>query len=269
MPRRKTLDKQKSDKNNLFPSHPSVTLINGQIAFGKTTLLLNMLFDKNIYYQKFNRILLFSPCFSLDKKQMSILGSQLLVTNKKLINRLQDEEDEIILDDGQEPPEREPLPDYSEITPDMIYETYSADILKNLVDYQEFIIKEYGKEYSDKCLIILEDAISLGVFRLALSNYFSKILTRIRHLNCSVVMLTQLYMSVPKVIRNNITNLISFATNDREKQEIYEEFSCQKSKSEFDELFTVITRKQHDFIHINKQNQPNFNVIHNFDRYVA
>ncbi len=61
MPKIKTFDKQKSSNTeSLIPLHPFVLPVVGVVASGKTTIMTNLLTNKEFYKQKFNRIIFIS-----------------------------------------------------------------------------------------------------------------------------------------------------------------------------------------------------------------
>src|SRR5690242_19625820 len=96
----KTYDKQRSDDDTvLIPNHPFVLPIIGNIASGKTTLLTNLLMEKNFYKEKFNRISCTADC---DQKVLNILQCpDICVSNQKLQDAI--DEDGMELDENYVP----------------------------------------------------------------------------------------------------------------------------------------------------------------------
>src|SRR4051812_40368582 len=99
----KQFDKQRSDDDTaLIPNHAFVLPIIGNISSGKTTLLTNLLLNKNFYKQKFSRIIFISCTFDCDEKVQNILECpDICVSNQALQDAI--DEDNMELDDNYVP----------------------------------------------------------------------------------------------------------------------------------------------------------------------
>lgn len=84
--------------------------------------------------------------------------------------------------------------------------TYDDRIIDNIINYQ----KNLPEEGREKILIIADDLIALGA--LPQAKIFSSA-TYLRHLDCSILYLTQTYKghySLPPLVRNNLDAIIMF-----------------------------------------------------------
>lgn len=272
MPRIKTFDKQQKDGSFLIPNFTSVVGLCGSIASGKSTLLLNLFLDKDYYYQKFNRILIFSPVIGLDEKLNKLLYDESIIkSNQALSDAMWREECKLIQELNDEDavlPERPILPKYTSIDEDDIHETYSPDILVRFIAEQKDIAKRYGKEYIDNTAIIIEDAPSMGIWRRDGGDKFSKLVLVTRHLGATNFYCTQFWHATPKVVRANTTCAFFFDASEREREDMFASHSANLSKPIWQECFAIATNKPHTFLQVNLQNEKGKKLIQGTEKYL-
>ena len=88
----------------------------------------------------------------------------------------------------------------------------------------EYVMDEIMKnnENNEKSLIIIDDCV--GTQLMKINSSLSKYYLRLRHYNASILVLTQLYKAVPRMLRVNCDKLIVFKmANKREEISINEE----------------------------------------------
>ena len=257
----KKVDSQRSedDKSSIF-QHCYVLMIVGAVASGKTSLLISMFTSKEFYKQNFSRIVFLSVTARLDAKVKQILDCpDICVSNQKLQDRI--DYDYSQLDENHV---RTILPKYHGIEQEDIHESYTPEILQKLIDEQQFVISEYGKEYSDSVCLIIDDAITSGIYQ-GRMNQFCKFVCTLRHLNCSVIHMNQSYKSANKIIRSQSTAGIFFATNELELRDIYEVFNCNYSLHKWLEIFSIVTNKPFNPIVFNLHNRKGYKIQNGFN----
>ena len=162
-----------------------------------------------------------------------------------------DEDEQTLLDNPSKPTI---FPPYKKIYKDDIYTSYDHSIISDLVDWQKFHIKEYGKDMADSVLLILDDAIQLGCFDLKRRNALTRSITECRHTKISVCMLTQYFKSIPPVVRECLTCIFFPNCSKSEKEHIYQTFDIEMPFHTWEEYTSIITHKNNTFCQINKLN---------------
>lgn len=263
----KKYDNQRSDDNTVLVPNPAFVLpIIGCIASGKTTLLTNLLTSKEFYKQKFSRVLFISCTADLDEKVRNILECpDILVSNQKLQDAM--DEDNMQLDENHV---RTILPKYKGIESEDIHPNYHPDILTQLVEEQKFTIKTYGKEISDKVLVVIDDAITAGCYRAGFRDVFARFATSLRHVNCSLIHCSQQWKAVPKVIRTQSTGIIICGlVNEIELHDLWENFSCGYNFHSWSERIMIILNKVYQPVVINLQNKRGYKIQRGFEEFVG
>jgi hypothetical protein len=262
----KQLDNQQARETSLVPSHPFVMPIIGAIGCGKTTTLVNLLTNEQFYKKKFHRIIFISVTAELDDKTRKILDCvDICISNQNL----QDQYDKICkeLDDNHE---RTILPKFHAIDDENVHEKYYPEILDNLYKHQKSIIKEFGKNLSDRVLVVIDDAITAGCYVKSHQDVFAKFATSLRHVNCSVIHCSQLWKAVPKIIRTQSTcGVFQGVPNELEIKDIYENFSCGYPFYKWNEIFQVIVSKPFQPFVSNLKNKPGTKLQRGFESYVG
>lgn len=268
----KRLDKQRADGSTLIPQLTSVIGCVGAICSGKSTLLLNLLLDKRYYFQRFNRLKVFSPVIGLDKKLDKLLHNPSIIkSNQALSDAMWKEECELIKELQDEDavfPERPILPKFTSIDVSDIHSEYSPDILTSFIAEQKDINKRYGEACVDQVAIIIEDAPSMGIWKKNGGDRFSKLCLITRHLHSTLFYCSQFHHAIPKVVRANTTAMFLFDASDKEKEDMFESHSANLSKGVWMECFAIATNKPHSFLQVNLQNKKGQRLIQGVDRYL-
>lgn len=255
----KKLDNQTTSKNHILAQHPFSTMIVGSKSAGKSTVLMNILQNKDAYYQKFNRIIFVSPTAHLDDKIQDLKKLDILLPNVKLIKKLNDEIllEQIKINDNS----------LKYINESDFLKELDLEFLENLINEQEYIIKRFGKKYSDKILLIMDDSIQSDIIR---SRKFIHMILCSRHLNISTILISQAYYLVNKTLRLNSTSMILFSCpNKQEIKNINNEWNLgNKHNEKFFEIYDEIMMEPYAFLSINSQNQPGKRLIYKLQNFI-
>lgn len=139
------------------------------------------------------------------------------------------------------------------------YDTFNDSILENIIDnlkYDEENEEYYEKRPKVQSLLIIDDmAFSDELFKK--NSEFNKFFLKARHLNCSIILLTQILTGLSKSIRVNATHLITFKIqNQSERNLVYQQMNVNKEK--FDEALGYATSKPFDFLYVILKSNPEF-----------
>ena len=270
-------DNQASNNGKTFLSNiPSTCYIVGAKKAGKSSLLLNILTDKNAYYQKFNNIIFCSPTASLDEKIQKLREYDLLKVNIPLIKKINTDiikNNKFILKNIAllgEQPNLQDLIDLGDIETKMQDDNFiqelTIDTLKSIIEHQKNIITKYNKSVADQVLIVLDDAICDDIIK---SKEFRKCIFLSRHYKISVIFLSQNYYSLPKNLRLNNSQLLCFETgNIKEIESIYNENNVGISIKQFIELYDEIMNEPYSFINFNYNNDKKHRIINCFKNFL-
>lgn len=144
---------------------------------------------------------------------------------------------------------------------DNIFTTYSDGYIANLIEGQ----KQQDGKSRDKVLIIADDLLAMNVRPEALIFSSSSYL---RHLDCSILYLTQTYQSkgsLPPVVRNNIDGLIMFkCPSYKQINNLCEDLQGTfGSKKNVNNLLTYATSQPYNFCFFDYRD---LRVFHNHER---
>ena len=145
----------------------------------------------------------------------------------------------------------DPAFDGVRIKKENVFDDYDELAIKEILDDQETIIKEKGKEKTPHCLIILDDLITQ--IPQGRQSSLVKLFVSGRHRLCSIWMTTQAYRHVPKAIRLNTSGQIIFRVNNIERQAMSEE--QQIDSDSFLKLYEESTQEPYSFLYINNEKQ--------------
>ena len=272
------LDKQTNSSETTVPKLPFSCLINAGKGLGKSTLLVNMLINKDILGNKFNQIYFISPTAVLDSKIDLLKNTPgIIKVNKPLIKLLSKKSKIKILDYGLTRPNDvgvrslgvSPTPNYdTKIPEENFIDDVSGDLLKEIIAEQKSIIQKYGKSVADEILLIYDDTVSAKKFWNSQS--VLKMLLNSRHYKISIIITSQSYKLIPKNLRLNMSLLILFFTaNMKELQSIYEENSSSIGWKKFEEIFVDTTEKKaYNFLTINYQSKPQARLQSGFENVI-
>lgn len=103
-------------------------------------------------------------------------------------------------------------------------------------------------------LFIFDDMITDGIMNNRRMGELEAIAVRGRHMNVSIVILTQQYLALSPPVRNNTTNMCVFRIrNGDELEKIARENREALTTDEFKEMLYNVTSERYSFLHINNQ----------------
>ena len=258
------LDAQTTQENTLVPRHPFTLQITAGKAGGKTTCILNLLINPNVYHKHFHRVIWISPTINLDEKIQRLFDYDVVGKNEPLLNLIIQEK---LKNKNLSKSQIAALFHmFNEPTEPEFYED-PGNILGEVIEDQKKIIRKYGKKYADRVCIILDDL--AGDRHFYNSPAMVKKIFNSRHVYISVIMTSQSYKSIPYKIRENNTSLFLFDTSDMARlKEIYAENTEKLTFNEFYALFMNIMNEDHAFLNFTCQNTMGHNLIRNIEEFI-
>jgi hypothetical protein len=219
-------EQRQTMENNIIPKHPSINMVIGSIGSGKTVMLCNMLLNPAMYGK--------------DKSGRPYWDEIFVFTNSS------DDILQKLIDDGIIPKEH-------------VKHHPEEKHLKSVIKKQKDKIKQANGDWGKvpKIFIVLDDIIDCDIVK---SNTFKSLCSRPRQINCSVFVLSQYYFSLPKICRQNATNIFCFSGNVQDKEALGDTFTPPSlTKKEFYDIlgfcWTKDDKYSHPFIHIDRR-QP-------------
>lgn len=256
------VDKQKQYISTLLPRHPFSCSIIGAKSAGKSNLMINLLTNHDGLYKKFNRIILISPTASMDAKINNLLIQPVLLPNVKLDKELKKRcLKRNILDK-----EIEYINSSEYISNEDVLNELTPEYLQDLMSHQKQVINEFGKSISDKVLLILDDSIQNKFLH---SRTFINFVLLSRHVNISLILISQAYFLINKSIRLNCSCLSLFEiANKKEIDEIVNENNIGVDKNKFVEIYNEVMKTPFNFLTINHQNKRGEKLIKCFESFI-
>ena len=211
-------------ENGIIPKHPSINMVVGSIGSGKTIFLCNMLLNKDMYGK--------------DKTGRPYWDEIFVFTNSS---------DDIL----------QKLIDDKVIPKEHVKHHPEEKHLKSVINKQKEMVKKSNGDWAKvpRLFIILDDIIDCDIVK---SNTFKSLCSRPRQINCSVFVLSQYYFSLPKICRQNATNIFCFSGNVQDKEALADTFTPPSlTKKEFGDILGFCWSKDekysHPFIHIDRR----------------
>ena len=136
-----------------------------------------------------------------------------------------------------------------------IYHSYDADTLKEIYDRLE---KNASEDYST--LLVIDDFASDFKSNKDAEKILNRIIIKMRHLRCSIMLLGQNIYQMPKKWREVATNLICFDLGKSQMEKIFNEF-YRYTPDQFSQVMTLY-RQPHDYLLLNLKFKRLF---YNFD----
>lgn len=127
---------------------------------------------------------------------------------------------------------------YHEYTPDT-FETIYSKLQDNSADgnHSLLLIDDYGNEYKNRDVEIV----------------LNRIIIRMRHLRCSIMILAQNVFQLPKKMREVASNIVSYNAGKSQMEKIFREFMNMK-QDEFAEVMKLY-KEPHDYLLLNIRKQ--------------
>jgi thymidine kinase len=146
-----------------------------------------------------------------------------------------------------------------QLPPGDLYDALTADNLEDVIEK----LNESSEE-GENTLLLIDD------FQSALKDpdiqkRLQTIVTRMRHLRCSIFILQQNFQKLPKFLRELVTNVITFNIGKSQLNKLFEE-TVQLDKEKFQNLIDLAFKEKNDYIIINVNG--NRNIYKGFDRIV-
>jgi hypothetical protein len=208
----------------IIPKHPSINMVIGSIGSGKTVFLCNTLLNEHMYGK--------------DKTGRPYWDEIFVFTNSN---------DDIL----------QKLIDDKVIPKNHVKHNPSEKHLKSVIRKQKEMVKNSNGDWAKvpRLFIILDDIIDCDIVK---SDTFKSLCSRPRQINCSVFVLSQYYFSLPKICRQNATNIFCFSGNVQDKEALCDTFTPPSlTKKEFGDILGFCWSKDekysHPFIHISRK----------------
>jgi thymidine kinase len=146
-----------------------------------------------------------------------------------------------------------------QLPPGDLYDALTADNLDEVIEK----LAE-SSEDGENTLLLIDD------FQSALKDpdiqkRLQTIVTRMRHLRCTIFILQQNFQKLPKFLRELVTNVITFNIGKSQLNKLFEE-TVQLDKEKFQNLIDLAFKEKNDYIIINVNG--NRNIYKGFDRIV-
>ena len=247
---------------------------------GKTTMICNLL---DFYKGYFHNIIIFSPTVHNDDKWDWVKKQSFLSQNMDLINWVRKQDGErhearlvscpVSTSEFEEMPKYDPNFD-GKIDDRFFHETYSSDTLAEILNEQDTMIKKLKKHKASKflanrLLFIFDDLVGSSLFGNERANVFNMFNTRHRHFSSSIIMVSQGYKEIPKIVRTGYSGLILFdISNDKELEVIFEEFSMGLKKPQWLEAFAHCVAEEFGFMFLNFQREKKLRIMKGFNEYL-
>ena len=214
------VDKVFNDKiKEPFENSSFFYIIVGRPGSGKTSLLINMLNDKNIYRKVFSQILVCMPKSSRQSLKNNIFD---VLPSDQLFDEL----DESIL--------------------------HKIKANKEIYEEEKEMRQEKGKSTVCRHQLLILDDITAHLKNRDNEKMLIELATNRRHYNLSIILLVQFLRSIPRPIRFFGTSIIFFKPSNNLDTGILKEEYITLRKDTFDQLMNFVFEDSHDFLIINK-----------------
>ena len=127
---------------------------------------------------------------------------------------------------------------------DQLYDTLSEEGLTEIYER----LQDSSKEKENSMLII--DDFQAQLKEPGIVKVLQKIITKMRHLRCSIFLLQQNFQALQKPLRELVSNLIIFNVGKSQLSKIFEEI-VQMDKEKYEKLIQMSFIEPHDWILIN------------------
>jgi hypothetical protein len=176
-----------------------IWLINGSGGRGKSSMVLSLFRDKNMYRNIFNNIYLFVPISSFSSVVNNPFKNHENVYHELNVDILEDI--------------------FNELTAIKVEATKKKEKKKKVYVDEETDDDDIEKKQEIEYSLIIIDDFADQLKQKAIFNQLNKMCLKARHLCCSFIFLTQNYYYFPKRIRCQITNGTFFEPNNEEEYE--------------------------------------------------
>lgn len=143
----------------------------------------------------------------------------------------------------------------------------AADLYDTLTEenLDEVIGKlEENSENNENTLLLIDD-FQASLKMPEIQQRLQMIVTRMRHMRCTIFILQQNFQKLPKFLRELVTNVITFNVGKSQLNKLFEE-TVQIDKDKYQALVDLAFKDKHDWIAINVNGSRN--IYKGFDRIV-
>jgi len=133
-----------------------------------------------------------------------------------------------------------------------VFPMYDELLVKEIVDTQKANIKQFGKRRTPPVLLILDDCLEY----VHNYSYINQIITKIRHYNISLIILSQKLKGIGRTIRLNSDYITIFRTSNlSEIENVLDEFVGKKFKKDLLDQVIEHFKTPYTFLHIDLKTQ--------------
>jgi hypothetical protein len=145
-----------------------------------------------------------------------------------------------------------------------IFENFTENDVKKIVDKLDTFIKQNGFKKCPSVLMLFDDILSNKEF--LKSKTLTKLAVANRHMNITYFILSQYYKKIPAVVRTNVKYVLFFPAALSEVEKLAEEMTPPNmSKKQFIKITQYATKEQYNFLSINNTStdrlRKNFDII--------
>lgn len=210
-------------KGLMFDMPFRIGIVGKSMLSGKTSLAISLLYqeDSRLYKNEFlpENIFIFSPSARTDFKLKTFIREKQI-------------------------PDSNIFTEYNEGEIDALYE-----ILK-----EEYNEKIDNKEKPEHKLFFFDDMSFGGQLKKKMNGVISKIMCNGRHLLLNTIISAQVYVDLPRCVREQLTGLILFSGTDRQLDTVMEEHNYLEDKKQFKKMYREVSKDPHSFLVVNYSN---------------
>ena len=131
---------------------------------------------------------------------------------------------------------------------DNVFKDFDEQVITEILEDQKKLIKRWGREKTPHCLLIFDDLIAS--MPQGKQSLFVKLAFSCRHYNVSWICAVQSYKHTPKAVRLNVSAMMIWKTNNKERTQIAEEKVIDVPV--FQQIYEIATKPQFGFLYVNQ-----------------
>ena len=206
-------DPQFDDLDERLQKPPFVMVFQAPVKSGKSTAMMNLLYNDNFYRDRFDNVIICSPTIEGDLTWATALDDDknYIITGSKL-----------------------------EDLDNVIYQIWNRL-------YAKVTEAEKNGEHIPHTLVIIDDCLG------KMGRKFEEVIARHRHPRMSFLVSSQDFRKIPQVCRNNASHYVIFRTYSKvELKKMQEEFGSVVGEDNFIRLYEQATKKKFNFLQLKK-----------------
>lgn len=135
---------------------------------------------------------------------------------------------------------------------DNMFAEYDQEIISDILQSQEKIIKKYGKKRCPQTIIILDDCLEY----LGFGSLVSKIFFKGRHVNVSCIVLVQKLKGISTLLRINTKYMIFFrCANSQELEHLLDEYTGKRERKQIEAVLYEWFKQPWSFMYCDLKTQ--------------